>query len=71
MFLTPNERSIKKLPVAAASLVATPLLLFLSTSNLLYLDNQDELGHQLGVLLPFLGLFLVTLVGQSQSGPRH
>jgi hypothetical protein len=42
------------------SLLATPVLLFISTSIPLYLDNQSELGHQISVLAPFVSLVLIT-----------
>lgn len=36
-------------------------MLFISSSLLLYLNNQADLGYQLKVVLPFMGLFLATL----------
>ncbi len=43
------------------SLAATPTIVFLSSSNGLFLANQEELHHQLGVLFPFVRLFFFTL----------
>lgn len=43
------------------ALATTPLLLFISTSNQLFLNNQDVLGHRVEVLLPFVKLFLATV----------
>lgn len=43
------------------SLVPAPLLVFVSTSASLYLQNQRELHHQVVVLLPFLKLFLAAV----------
>ena len=43
------------------SLLATPTLLFLSTSLPLFLNNQIDLNYQLSVLTPFAYLFLSTL----------
>ena len=47
--------------VAIVSLMATPLLLFISSTNTLYLRNQKEFQHQIQVLIPFIGYFSVTL----------
>ncbi len=38
-------------------LVPTPLLLFVSSANSLYLGNQELLGHRLWVLTPFAAAF--------------
>lgn len=46
---------------AAVSLLATPLILFVSSTNTLYMKNQTEFQHQIQVLTPFLGLFCLTL----------
>ena len=43
------------------SLVPTPLLVFVSSSNKLYIRNRVQLNDQPEVLLPFLQLFLITL----------
>lgn len=53
-----------KFLVASLSLLPTPVILFLSTSLSLYLENQEELGHRVGVLVPFFGAaFALFLVG--------
>jgi hypothetical protein len=44
------------------SIFTTPFILFISTSNTLYLKNQEDLGYQLHVLYPFLIIFLLTAV---------
>lgn len=36
---------------------ATPFILFVSTTNSLYLGNQEDLAYQVSVLYPFLELF--------------
>ncbi len=36
---------------------ATPFILFVSTTNSLYLGNQEDLAYQVNVLYPFLALF--------------
>lgn len=41
------------------SVVATPFILFVSTTNSLYLKNQEDLAHQVSVLIPFGIYFLV------------
>jgi Sulfatase len=46
---------------ALMSLVPTPLLIFISSANKLYLRNQAQLDYRPQVLLPFLELFAVTL----------
>ncbi len=51
-----------RLPVAVASLMATPLLVFVSSANTLYLRNQSEFQHQPQVLTSFIELTLVTLL---------
>lgn len=56
------KKDLKKSIVVVSSLVATPLLLFISTSVPLYLKNQDDLGHKLHVFWPFLGFFAGTLL---------
>ena len=40
-------------------LSATPIILFLSTSNTLYLKNQDMLGYRIAILGPFLILAVI------------
>ena len=42
------------------SLVPTPLLIFISSANKLYIRNQAQLSYQPEVLLPFLELFAIT-----------
>ena len=49
----PTRKAEERL-TAGLSMMATPVMLFLSTSNSLYLGNQGELDYQVGVLLPFL-----------------
>ena len=57
-----TENSPWRLLVAIVSLMATPLLVFVSSANTLYLRNQTEFQHQLQVVTPFLKLSLVTLL---------
>ena len=57
-----TENSPWRLLVAMVSLLATPLLVFVSSANTLYLRNQTEFQHQLQVVTPFLKLSLVTLL---------
>ena len=57
-----TKENIKNATIAVTSLVATPLLLFISTSIPIYLKNQDDLGRQFSVFLPFLCLFAGTLL---------
>ena len=57
-----TENSPWRLLVAMVSLMATPLLVFVSSANTLYLRNQPEFQHQLQVVTPFLKLSLVTLL---------
>ena len=48
------------------SIVTTPLILFISSTNSLYLKNQEDLAYQIHVLLPFVCLFVfVFLFGLS------
>ena len=47
--------------LAVMSLVPTPLLVFISSSNRLYVDNRAQLGYQPAVLLPFAELFFITV----------
>lgn len=51
-----------RLPVVIVSLMATPLLVFISSANTLFLRNQSEFQHQLQVVAPFLRVSLVTLL---------
>jgi hypothetical protein len=44
------------------SLILTPLILFITTSNSLYLANQADLGNDFTVLLPFACLFIASLI---------
>ena len=46
---------------AVVSLLATPLLLFIVSANTLYLNNQKVFQHQVQIVLPFIGLFFLTL----------
>jgi len=46
---------------AILSLVATPLLVWVSSAHTLYFDNQDDLGRPLSLLVPFYGGFVATL----------
>jgi hypothetical protein len=57
-----NKSALKAINyiIASLSLLATPTLLFLSTSLPLFLNNQIDLDFQLGVLNPFILLFLTT-----------
>jgi hypothetical protein len=57
-----NRGILKGLSIGLLSIVPTPLILFISTANSLYLGNQDDLDHQLGVMFPFLEWFLVMLL---------
>lgn len=59
--MTPMPRALRQHAVTLLALTGTPLLLFVSSSNTLYLRNQDDLQHTVGVLRPFLGLFLALL----------
>ena len=47
----------------ALSCLATPLVLFVCTTNSLYLKNQIDLACQIQVLYPFLLLFIITSAG--------
>jgi len=47
--------------MAVLSLVATPLLVWVSSAHTLYFDNQDDLGHPLALLAPFYGCFVATM----------
>lgn len=47
--------------MALLSIVATPLVLFISSTNSLYLKNQGDLGYQVKVLFPFVYLFFFVL----------
>lgn len=51
---------ILNLILPPVSLMATPLILFISTANALFLQNQDDLNHDLHYLIPFVLLFFVT-----------
>ena len=57
-----TKNSRWRLPAAIVSLMATPLLVFVSSANTLFLRNQTEFQHQLQVVTPFLKLSLVTLL---------
>ena len=57
-----TKNSRWRLPVAIVSLMATPLLVFISSANTLFLRNQTEFQHQLQVVNPFLQLSLITLL---------
>jgi len=39
--------------------VTTPLILFVCSTNSLYLQNQEDLGHQVDVLFPFVCLLVI------------
>jgi len=56
---TGKQGTLPRHVLGLASLLATPLILFISSSNNLYLTNQNELHNQLEVLLPFVGAFLI------------
>src|SRR3990172_7310951 len=47
--------------LAVMSLVPTPLLVLISSSNRLYVDNRAQLSYQPAVLLPFVELFFITV----------
>lgn len=53
--------SFKQTVATSLALAGTPLVLFVSSSNALYLRNQDDLQHTISVLRPFLGLFVAAL----------
>lgn len=57
-----SHRPWHQLPITLVSLVATPFVVFISSSHGLYVNNQHELNYQSRVLLPFVGLFLVTFI---------
>ncbi len=44
------------------SLTTTPLIIFISSADTLWLKNQADLNHSLMVLLPFAGLFFITIL---------
>ena len=44
------------------SLILTPLILFISSSNMLYLKNQVDFGYNYAVLYPFALLFAISVV---------
>lgn len=44
------------------SLIATPLIIFIVTTNTLWLKNQRDLNYNLELLLPFVGLFFLSLI---------
>ena len=46
--------------LAVMSLVSTPLLVFISSSNRLYVDNRAQLSYEPAVLWPFVELFAMT-----------
>ena len=52
-------RSLGQRLVLTAALMATPLIIFLSTTNSLFLKNQRYFSGEFYLYLPFLGLFLV------------
>ncbi|MFK8018132.1 MAG: sulfatase-like hydrolase/transferase [Pseudomonadales bacterium] len=62
------------MPHALLSLLATPLLVFLSNAIAVYLRNQADLSYQFEVVLPFvymaLGLFLVGVILRALSSSR-
>lgn len=60
--LIENRIKLKQYFLILVSLVPTPLILFLSSSNQLYLNNQEMLGYRIDVLLPFITLFVVVLI---------
>lgn len=57
-----NKGILKRFPIIFLSLITTPLIIFISTANTLYLGNQGELNHQVQVLLPFIGLFFISIL---------
>jgi hypothetical protein len=58
--LLPLLRPLRRL-VLVFALAPTPLLLFVSSANSLYLGNQEILGYQLRVLVPFAAAFAAVL----------
>ncbi|MDX9856094.1 MAG: sulfatase-like hydrolase/transferase [Candidatus Moranbacteria bacterium] len=60
--LKPILKVVKKYGFIIISLLATPILIFISTSAPIYLNNQSDLGYQLHVLLPFLWLSIGTVI---------
>lgn len=52
-----RARSFSDGVLAVLSVVTTPLILFVCSTNSLYLQNQVDLGHQVKVLFPFVCLF--------------
>lgn len=55
-------RLFKKYSILFGSLLLTPVCLFISTSNTLYIKNQMDLAYSYQVLYPFLWLFVITVV---------
>lgn len=53
---------LKHFTIILLSLVTTPLIFFISTTNSLYLRNQNELDYQFKVLFPYIGWFFVSLL---------
>ena len=56
------------------SLLATPWVIFLSSSLSLYLRNQDDLNYNLAVLFPFLGATVIGVIvgyGLFWDAKRH
>jgi len=67
----PLRKSLRSVTIFLA-LVSTPLLLFISSSSSLYLGNQELLGHQAQVLMPFAAVFFVGIgVGAAVYGLRR
>ena len=61
--------SVTRHLVSVLSLLATPLLLFITSANALFLNNQKEFQNQAQVLFPFVGLFFLTVaVGAALYG---
>ena len=51
----------KKIFVLFGSLLLTPVILFIYTTNSLYINNQMDFGYSYQVLYPFLWLFVIAV----------